>query len=86
MEVWERVRLGWCGLWHEEATLRGGLGDGAGVVKEAQRSTGLRLAAAQRLGGYQRPLGDAQAHVAVISDPVLGYGRPGWKRGLGICT
>ena len=37
---------------------------------------GLRLAEAQLHSGHQRPLGDAQAHVAVISGPLLGQSRP----------
>ena len=36
------------------------------------RLGGLRLAASQRLGRNQRPLGHTQAHTAVFSDPCLG--------------
>eukprot|EP00964_Phaeocystis_antarctica_P030667 scaffold17336_cov58-Phaeocystis_antarctica.AAC.5 len=32
--------------------------------------------------GYQRPLGDAQTHVPVLSVPVLGHGRPDEGEGV----
>lgn len=36
----------------------------------------LRSAETQLHSGHQSPLGDAQAHVAVISGPLLGQARP----------
>ena len=45
--------------------------------RAAQGLADLRLAAAQRLGGHQRPLGHTQANVAIFGAPLLGYGRPG---------
>ena len=58
------------------STVRGtcpGLDSGQGY---ALRSAGLRLAEARRHSGHQCPLGDAQAHVAVISGPLLRHCRP----------
>ena len=50
------------------------------------RLAGLWLAASQRLGRNQRPLGDAKAHVAVFIDPCLGQGRPAGNLRTGVCV
>ena len=41
----------------------------------------LRSAETQLHSGHQSPLGDAQAHVAVISGPLLGQARPNKSNG-----
>jgi len=58
------------GLWEGVAGMRV-VGRWLGDLGTA-RLGGLRLAASQRLGRNQRPLGHTQAHTAVFSDPCLG--------------
>ena len=60
---------------------------GMGVADERRygqdyRLAGLWLAASQRLGRNQRPLGDTKADIAVFIDPCLGQGRPAGNRSV----